>query len=278
MILHQVLTTEKVPFSYRVAGMGSRFLAWLVDVSAIGLLGLMGVLLSAPLELGRAGLGHALVILWVWVLKEGYFLLFEWLWHGQTPGKRLLGIRVIRWRGTAISFYQAAVRNLLRVADALPAFYALGFAVAALNREHRRLGDLAADTLVVHVDRRAPPVRALHDSAAETDPDRLALFRQRLVQLDREQKQTLLDLCLRREQLRVAERARLFQAAATFVRERLDLAPQPYESNEKFVLQLAAVLGERGEPLTPPTPLSHKGRGGRGGSPPLPSVGEGVGG
>ena len=74
---------------------------------------------------------------------------------------------------------------------------------------------------------------------------RQPVIRQRLAQLEREQKQTLLDLSLRRNQLSVPDRARLFRAAAEFLQERLDLAPEQYVSDEKFVLQLAAMLGER---------------------------------
>lgn len=250
VIGHQVLTTEKVPFSYRVAGLGSRFLAWLVDLFVIVGLDLMGLLVGSVLIIGRPGLGSAIFIIWNFMVLWGYFLLFEWLGRGQTPGKALLGIRVIQWRGTAMNFFQAAIRNLLRVLDSLPLPLPLGpgllgFVVAASNREHRRLGDLAADTLVVHVERNVRPVLALADTGGEADRPRLALLRSRLSQLDREQKQTLLDLCLRRDQLRVLERARLFQAAAHFFQQRLELAPDEYESAEKFVLQMAAVLGER---------------------------------
>ncbi len=152
-----------------------------------------------------------MIVIWQFVVMWGYFMLFEWLWHGQTPGKYLLGIRVIQWRGMAITFFQSAMRNLLRVADSLPIPLPmgpglLGFVVAACNREQRRLGDLAADTLVVHVERNVQPILALPDARGEADRQRLALLRQRLSQLDREQKQTLLDLCLRRDQLRVVER------------------------------------------------------------------------
>jgi len=250
VILHEVLTTEKVPFTYRVAGLGSRFLAWLIDALAIMILMLMGGAVGVILSLGRSGLGAAVMILWQFVVMWGYFILFEWLWHGQTPGKYLMGIRVIQWRGTAITFFQSTVRNLLRVADSLPIPLPLGpgllgFIVAACNREQRRLGDLAGDTLVVHVERNVQPILLLHDAGSEADRQRIARLRQRLSQLDREQKQTLLDLCLRRDQLRVLERARLFQAAAQFFQNRLELAPDEYESAEKFVLQMAAVLGER---------------------------------
>jgi uncharacterized RDD family membrane protein YckC len=250
VIRHQVVTTEKVPFSYRVAGLGSRFLAWLVDLFVLVGLDLMGAMIASVLIIGRPGLGMAVMIVWQFVLMWSYFLFFEWLWHGQTPGKALVGIRVIQWRGTAMNFYQAAIRNLLRVVDSLPAPVPLGpgllgFAVAACNREHRRLGDLAADTLVVHIERNVRPILSLAEARGEADRKRLALLGQRLSQLDREQKQTLLDLCLRRDQLRVLERARLFRAAAHFFEQRLKLVPEEHESAEKFVLQMAAVLSER---------------------------------
>ncbi len=244
MILHQVLTTEKVPFTYRVAGLGARFLAWLIDALFIALLFMMGSLVASLYEALREGFGTLFMSFWMFALTWGYFLLFEWLWSGQTPGNRLLGLRVIQWRGTTITFFQSAARNILRFADMLPFFYALGFTIAANNRENRRLGDLLADTLVVHVERQGKPIQAL-TAATEADRVRLAFLRQRLSQLTRDQKETLLDLCLRRDQLRATERVRLFRATVNYLRERLDLAPGEFESDEKFVLQLAAVLSER---------------------------------
>src|SRR5205085_1800160 len=100
-----------------------------------------GSIFWAPLEAGRPGLGQALFFIWQFLLMWGYFLLSEWLLHGQTPGKRLLGIRVISMEGTSASFLPLAVRNLLRVVDALPfPILGLGWAIAACNRENRRLG------------------------------------------------------------------------------------------------------------------------------------------
>jgi uncharacterized RDD family membrane protein YckC len=244
MILHRVLTAEKVWLTYRVAGVGSRFLAWLVDILCMGILIFAGELYFAGLDIGVEGLGAALAVLWVFCVQWGYYIFFEWLWQGQTPGKRALGLRVIQWRGTAVSFTQSAVRNIVRFADFLPVGNVVGFAVAMCNRESRRLGDLAAGTLVVHVERKAKLIVAVQEGTAEADRGRTALVRQRLTQLDREQKQALLDLCLRRDQLRFAERARLFRASAGFLRARLDLLPEAYESDEKFVLRLTAVLTE----------------------------------
>jgi uncharacterized RDD family membrane protein YckC len=266
VIRHEVLTTEKVPFTLRVAGMGARFLAWLIDLGLMFCLLLAGAAMAGLLALGREGLGQALLLVWLFVLMFGYFLFFEWLWRGQTPGKHILGIRVVQWDGTTITFFQAALRNLLRVADTLPLPVPLGcglvgFVVAASNREHRRLGDLAAGTLVVHVERRRQPLLAL-PSVATSDRAQLSLWRQRLGQLDRAQKQTLLDLCLRRDQLETVDRARLFQLAAGYLHARLDLAPEPYESPEKFVLQVGAILGERaGESAEPASSTPGKRQG-----------------
>jgi uncharacterized RDD family membrane protein YckC len=249
-MLYQVITSEKVPFTYRVAGLGARFLAWLLD------LGLILILLTVLLVLGsiweqlRSGVGLAVMMVGSFVVQWGYFLLFEWLWHGQTPGKQALGIRVIQTSGTAVTFTQAAVRNVLRVVDGLPLLlpdvmpvaYGVGFLAAACDRENRRLGDLAAGTLVVYVEGRPGAVRLLAPPGGEAQREWTAAARQRLEQLERRQKQTVLDLCLRREQLRVRERARMFRVVAEYLRGRLGVGPQEYESDEKFVLQMAALL------------------------------------
>ncbi|HVS35341.1 MAG TPA: RDD family protein [Gemmataceae bacterium] len=266
MILHEVLTTERVPFYYRVAGLGSRTLAWLIDFLLILLLWGAGGLfvIFSPLGLAGAGMGLGVLMVWVTVVYWGYFLLFEWLWNGQTPGKRVLGIRVIQHKGTALTFYHSAVRNIVRVIDSLPGWpfiiwpgcYALGFAIAACNKKNRRLGDFAGDTLVVHVEQGIKPIRALVESRTEADRARLALWRQRLSSLSRDQKQTLLDLALRRDKLRVAERTQLFRSVAQFFESRLELTPDQFESDEKFVLQLAAVLSEQGPPEDGPGGLN----------------------
>jgi uncharacterized RDD family membrane protein YckC len=254
VILHQVLTTEKVPFNYRVAGLGSRTLAWLIDFALILILLAAGILFFSVLDIRREGLGTALGLLWAFAVNWGYFLLFEWLWNGQTLGKRALGIRVIQWKGASLTFSHSAVRNIVRFVDSLPGLYAVGFIVAACNRENRRLGDFAADTLVVHIEQRAKPIRALIGGRGDADRARLSLWRQRLASLEREQKQTVLDLCLRRDQLRLEERTRLFRSAARYFESRLELAPDEYESDEKFVLQLAAVLSEQGPQDDGPRP------------------------
>jgi uncharacterized RDD family membrane protein YckC len=244
MVVHEVITTERVPFHYQVAGIGSRFLAWLVDVAIMAVLIGIGFFVGMALESARGGLLLAVFWIWMFVVQWGYFILFEWLWLGQTPGKRMLGLRVIQSDGTSISFAQSAIRNILRVADGLPLVYGLGFIVALCNREQRRLGDLAAGTLVVHVDRKRGPIRAIHHGRQALSQAELADMRQRLTTLSPEQRQALLDLCLRREQLGVSDRARLFQTVARHVGERYGLARAETQSDEKFVLLLVEALGE----------------------------------
>ncbi len=80
----------------------------------------------------------------------GYFALFETFWNGQTPGKKLLKIRVIQQSGRQITFFEAMTRNLLRIMTCCPSIYLVGLIAMLSNHQHQRLGDLAAGTLVVH--------------------------------------------------------------------------------------------------------------------------------
>ena len=83
----------------------------------------------------------------------GYFAFFEAVWRGQTPGKRYVGIRVIKESGRPIDAFEAIGRNLMRGIDGLPGFYGVGLVCMMLNQQHRRLGDFVAGTVVVHENR-----------------------------------------------------------------------------------------------------------------------------
>lgn len=142
---------------YSLAGIGSRFLALAID-TLIQLC--TGLLASLPLLLIAGGLGAltgggASWVLAVWIMvlflvQYGYFALFEVLWHGQTPGKRAMKLRVIKDSGRPIDVYEALVRNLLRIVDSLPGIYAVGIVTALISPQSRRLGDYVAGTVVVH--------------------------------------------------------------------------------------------------------------------------------
>lgn len=148
-------TPENVVFDMEIAGIGSRFMAALVDTLLIGVLQ-AAVFLSLFLA-GGGSLGEgvaegwlvAAVIFLAFVILWGYYIFFEWRWNGQTPGKRLVGLRVICADGRPVTFTEALIRNLVRLIDFLPGFYGIGVVVMFTQRHWRRLGDLAAGTLVV---------------------------------------------------------------------------------------------------------------------------------
>jgi uncharacterized RDD family membrane protein YckC len=91
----------------------------------------------------------ALLVLSAFSIYYGYFALFEAIWNGQTPGKRYVGLRVIKDSGSPITVYESVARNLLRIVDQFPAFYGIGILSVLLSRQNRRLGDYVAGTVVV---------------------------------------------------------------------------------------------------------------------------------
>jgi uncharacterized RDD family membrane protein YckC len=139
-----------------LAGIGSRFIALLVDYLIWGaglvVLVLLGIaLLPALNSFNRisAQWAEAIVIFILFFVNWGYFTLFEAFWNGRTPGKRVAKIRVIQRSGRSIGLVESMARNLVRYVDQLPFFYAVGVISMFVTRQHQRLGDLAAGTLVV---------------------------------------------------------------------------------------------------------------------------------
>ena len=152
-----IQTPENVAFGYQVAGIGSRFLATLVDTLLIVILQIVVIMVLLLVLSGFDLLGESIAA-WVFAVLGivgfiffwGYYIFFEMLWNGQTPGKRWVGLRVIRADGTPITVSESFIRNLTRLVDFLPAMYGLGIISMFLDKQSRRLGDLAAGTLVVH--------------------------------------------------------------------------------------------------------------------------------
>ena len=147
-----VETPEHVVLELEIAGVGSRALAAVVDAVIIGtsLLALVVLLLLTSryvVPIGSAG--DAVLGVALFLAIFGYYTLFEGLGGGRTPGKRVVGLRVVRDTGHAIGFGEAAVRNIVRLADALPPPYLLGAVLVAVHPRGKRLGDLAAGTVVV---------------------------------------------------------------------------------------------------------------------------------
>jgi len=151
-----IATPELVAIELPLAGIGSRFVALLIDY----LIWFAGILVIAVLfALFMPGMvafsrtsaqwAAAVEVFIFFLLNWGYFTLFEAFWNGQTPGKRIARIRVIQRSGRGIGLFESMARNLVRYVDQIPFFYVVGVIAIFATRQHQRLGDLAAGTLVV---------------------------------------------------------------------------------------------------------------------------------
>jgi uncharacterized RDD family membrane protein YckC len=150
----EVETPELVRFRYRVAGPARRVLAYLLDflIRAAVLL-VVGLMVELGFGHGARDASKGLILLALFVLEWGYYVLFETAAGGASPGKRALALRVVKEEGYPISFLDSVLRNLLRAADFLPAGYLLGVLSMVTDGRFRRLGDRVAGTMVVVEER-----------------------------------------------------------------------------------------------------------------------------
>ena len=170
---HAIDTPELVAIEMPLAGIGSRFIALLVDMilwlAGLLVLLILFTLLSPAFQAFNrlsAQWVKAIVIFLVFLFQWGYFTLFEAFWNGQTPGKKIARIRVIQRSGRPIGIIESMARNFIRFIDEIPTFYAVGIVAVFVTRQHQRLGDLAAGTIVV---RDYPPESPLWgDSGSRT--------------------------------------------------------------------------------------------------------------
>jgi uncharacterized RDD family membrane protein YckC len=171
----QIDTPEQIALELPLAGIGSRFLGLTIDTLlqfVLYVTGAFAFAFASFVGIGRylrwipANWAPAVAILFVFCVYWGYFAFFEIIWKGQTPGKRVAKIRVMKESGRPINAYEAIARNLLRVIDALPGMYGVGIVCMMLNSQNRRLGDYVAGTVVVH-DKRTEEVKPEWNTVAE---------------------------------------------------------------------------------------------------------------
>ena len=173
-------TPERVPLHFALASIGNRFLACAID-HAIQALTVVLMIIGFTIIANYSSLGDqlssapkwvkALLIIVVFLLVSGYFAFFEWIWSGQTPGKRWLKLRVIREDGRPITFFEAAVRNLLRDFDIMPfPFYSIGLISVFVSGKDQRVGDLVAGTVVVREREAEAPAFAQVFASPVSDP------------------------------------------------------------------------------------------------------------
>ncbi len=255
----RIETPENVAFAYEVAGIGSRFVAAFVDhliVFVVWLAAFFTVLaLITAAEAAESSSELLLAVLaCLFLLLVAYYILFELGWSGQTPGKRLVGLRVLHSDGTPITLVDTLLRNVLRLFDFLPLYYGLGVLVMFLNQDARRLGDLAAGTVVVKERKEvtleslaapamtAPMIAAYYTSAGESLPSTADWPLERLTADDYEM---LSDYLRRRHQL--TRSGDLARRIAGVLARKLDLAQTEYTpaGAEAFLQQLAAAYRSR---------------------------------
>ena len=181
-------TPERVPLAFALASIGNRFLAVAIDHSiqflAIFLIAWVFISITG---VGDNGMGEsageffsempkwtlAIMILVLFLVFASYFIVFEWIWNGQTPGKRLLKLRVIREDGRPLTLWEAIARNLLRIFDAIPGFvipvYSVGLIVIFLSNRDQRVGDVFAGTVVIRERLDEAPTFAETFSTSVTD-------------------------------------------------------------------------------------------------------------
>jgi uncharacterized RDD family membrane protein YckC len=238
-------TPEGIAFAVPLAGPMTRFLAWFIDVSVV-----TGVMVIVSIGLGLLTLvapeiATAISMLIFFGLQIGYPIAAEWLFQGQTLGKRVLKIRVVDVEGHRLHFSQILIRNLLRAVDFLPFLYALGGLCSLVSARAQRLGDLAANTTVIRIATHEMPVvgSLLGDrfNSLRTAPHLCARLRQRV---GPEMAAVALQTLRRRDELDDDARVQVLQHIAAHFRA---LVPFPDElvdglADEQYVRNVLDVV------------------------------------
>ncbi len=173
-------TPERVPLHFGLASIGNRFLACAIDHAiqslVLGIIGLAAFLLAnfsflEQLISSAPKWVYAVMLILLFLVFTGYFTFFEWIWSGQTPGKRWLKLRVIREDGRPITFWEASVRNLVRTLDIMPTpFYSIGLISVFSTKRDQRIGDMVAGTVVVREREAEAPAFAQVFASPVSDP------------------------------------------------------------------------------------------------------------
>jgi uncharacterized RDD family membrane protein YckC len=240
-----IRTPEGIVFSQLLAGPVSRFAACFIDQLCIqaGLTALMTIM--SFLMVFSLGIAIAIYVLGSFIISIGYGIYFEWVWRGQTIGKRLLRLRVMDVEGMRLQFNQIVVRNLLRFVDSLPFFYFVGGVTCWLNRRSQRVGDIAANTVVVRNPRLAEPdldqVLAGKFNSLRQFPHLAARLRQNVSPTEAD---IALQSLLRRDQFDPVSRVELFAELAAHFRAKVEFPPEATDgvADEQFLRNVVDVL------------------------------------
>ena len=218
-------TPEHVRFSYEIAGIGSRFIAafmdYLLQTVAMALFAIaLAAALSAFPALGERSAAITVVVVSATTfIYLGYFIVFEMIWNGQSPGKRAAGIRVIRNNGTPITITESLIRNLLRVVDFLPVAYGVGILSILLSKQSKRIGDFAAGTVVVRESSTGEEIEEL--PAVRVGEGQVEIALPYLAQLSEEDLTAIQRFMERRDELDPRLRREMAMKIAAIIADRL---------------------------------------------------------
>jgi uncharacterized RDD family membrane protein YckC len=241
----RIRTPEGVAFSYPLAGPVIRCLAWMIDLLVVGVISQALSLIAKMAGIISADFGMALATVAYFAVSIGYTIATEWAWRGQTIGKRLLKLRVMDAQGLRLQVNQVVIRNLLRFVDMLPVCYLVGGITCLVDARARRLGDIAANTVVVHLPQRSEPdldqLLAGKFNSLRQQPHLEARLRQRV---SPDEARLALQALVRRDDLDPAARPALFAELADHFKALVTFPPELVEAmpDEQFVRNVADIL------------------------------------
>lgn len=252
----RIRTPEGIVFTLPLAGPVARFLAFLIDLACIWAIGSTVSTVLGSMGILSLDIAAAFMTVAYFVISIGYGIGAEWLWRGQTVGKRVLGLRVLDEQGLRLTFSQIVARNLLRFVDSLPAFYMVGGVAMLASRRGQRLGDFAANTVVV----RALPLRqpdldqllAKKYNSLREHPVLAARLRQRVTP---DEAGLALRALLRRDRLDPPARVELFRDIADHFRSLVEFPGEVTEgmADEQYVRNVVDIVF-RAVPAPPSVP------------------------
>jgi uncharacterized RDD family membrane protein YckC len=240
-----IRTPEGIVFSQQLAGPVTRFLACFIDQLCIHAVLTIATIIMAMMAFINANFAIAFYIIGLFVISIGYGILFEWVWRGQTIGKRMLRLRVVDAEGMRLQFHQIVVRNLLRFVDSLPAFYFVGGVTSWMNSKCQRLGDIAANTVVIRHPRVDEPdldqVLAGKFNSLRQFPHLAARLRQNVTPAEAN---VALQSLLRREEFDPVSRVELFGELAAHFHTKVEFPAEATDgvTDEQFLRNVVDVV------------------------------------
>jgi uncharacterized RDD family membrane protein YckC len=240
-----IRTPEGIVFSQVLAGPVTRFLAWLFDFLVIVVITMaLGMIVSllSPISAELSGTTYTLGY---FVISFGYGIFLEWAWRGQTIGKKLFRLRVVDAEAMRLQLDQIVTRNLLRFVDMLPLLYFVGGMTCWLSRKSQRLGDIAANTVVIRISAVAEPdldqLAAGKFNSLRQHAHLAARLRQRV---SPSEAALALQALMRRDEFEPTERVDLFAQLATHFRGKVEFPAEALDgvADEQYVRNVVDVI------------------------------------